>query len=1635
MRKKRFLLLDRIVFWLITLMTIMPSFLSAYTAIDVLAADIGTVQTSLTMDDGTASATGTVNGSGTAIDWVVTVTKFDSEDERAPNLELEYSSGLGTPYNISTNVQQINRTDIGAVTVFRGYTYSTAAETLTMTFTTDITDSISETVSIKMLAGTVSEAESGTVDILSSGNTKTISLTNPIVQAAAEAAAQAEAEAIAQAAAAAAQAEAEAAAQATSETTPVVQETEVVEESQSVPVVEPPAVQEATDPVTEEIVPEVETPEPQEVTIAEEPWIKSDLADYPPGGLVTLTGAGWTEDVEINIIVDDISTDPQSWRLEETIAVKEDGTLEFSFNLPDWFVANYKVTATGVTTGTVAVTEFTDSKGSYKLTYSAYDPDYYSFKMPSDYPSLPTGRASNPMLGTNSTHTVTSLMPDNLALGQIVPFQVKIDVSGSVMPENGTINMTLVWDTITNNSEDFGYDPAYKVLAAFVDYGDPYIYDPGSNATVSGITNSPLSGTEIKETITVTGLDNGDKIIVEIWVVLKKSIALGTGSNFQTALDNAKTVAASPETISTGNQTIPMLQVGNFFSADADVSIIKTDSPDPLYPGETLTYNITVTNNSPSVVANGIVVTDTLDPNVTFVGTDPTGTHNGGLVSWLPFALEPLATKTLTVTTTVNLNAPTAYAGTLPDNRGSNFVPTALPLPLTPTPDLLNVVRIVSMITTDPDLTDNAWREPTNVIPLKAVTAYKVWSGGPTSDHVPVIMALYRHVGTGIPELVTGVTPTITPTTGTADMFTYTWTGLETYSPTLGLYIYTVDEVNELWESISIPNYVKSFSTNPLTGFMTITNTYQSPDIDVNATKRWVNGPEDKPTVLFQLYRKAGETGTEETVGIPQLITDVDQTGTYDVPIPFGLQDGTNTAGVAYIYYVDEVDASGTRISIPGFTKTISEDGLTVTNTFKPSLVLTKVDIDGETPLIGAKFVIYSGDTNGPSGDPIQPEQITDAAGKVTFPALEDGTYWVAETQPPSGYNWLSEPIGPFVVAEGVITGPEAYTPVQLVDDVTGEITGNYGVTVENRPLTELPQAGGFGIFPFIGLGIGLMALGIFTEKRNKKRGKVEEEKKMGKMSRIISRIISFLMLLTVVLPVMASAAENNLVTPVGGPPTPPTTTPVTIHKIVGDAGIAEQPHNGGELTPAAITALLGNNAVENNFGVEFTVWRLKDTAGVNLADGLSDAEKNTIKGMNDTDLVNAFTGPAIPDTNPANPDISPASPKIVAAGAITNFGTGYYFVQETKKPATLVTQIGVPFFMELPVLTSNPDTPDYLDTYLPELHLYPKNVIESDMPVIDKDVEAKGQDDAGYDVGWDFDYLIYPKVPLGIKDYTVFKVSDSLDSKLTYLGGVTIRYNDGDPFIEGTDYILDEADPLLPNGFSVTFTDVGLAKLAVGVPTDNTVNLKNLEIKFQAEINNEAVMGTDIYNNATLDYNNGYITTTQVDVDDDKQPEVHTGGRQFVKVDNATGNPTTALATAKFVIENSEGKFMVKNSITGHISWVDNQGDATQLSVDGTTGAFEIKGLAYGDLGAAITYKLVEVVTPTGYVTMNPVDFTIDATTYTNATVTISPMLIRNVKRPMIPQTGGMGTVLFTVAGLAMMTVAVVALKKKEEA
>jgi len=56
----------------------------------------------------------------------------------------------------------------------------------------------------------------------------------------------------------------------------------------------------------------------------------------------------------------------------------------------------------------------------------------------------------------------------------------------------------------------------------------------------------------------------------------------------------------------------------------ADVSITKSDDPDPVRVGEDLTYTIVVTNNGPDATSSEVFVSDTLPPGVDFISVETT---------------------------------------------------------------------------------------------------------------------------------------------------------------------------------------------------------------------------------------------------------------------------------------------------------------------------------------------------------------------------------------------------------------------------------------------------------------------------------------------------------------------------------------------------------------------------------------------------------------------------------------------------------------------------------------------------------------------------------------------------------------------------------------------------------------------------------------------------------------------------------------------------------------------------------------------------------------------------------------------------------------------------------------------------
>src|SRR3712207_838070 len=79
------------------------------------------------------------------------------------------------------------------------------------------------------------------------------------------------------------------------------------------------------------------------------PTIQSDLSDYGPGDTVTLTGSNWQPGELVNIYVnDDLG---KTWERNVDVTADANGAIRDQFQLPSWFVATYKVTATGAQSG------------------------------------------------------------------------------------------------------------------------------------------------------------------------------------------------------------------------------------------------------------------------------------------------------------------------------------------------------------------------------------------------------------------------------------------------------------------------------------------------------------------------------------------------------------------------------------------------------------------------------------------------------------------------------------------------------------------------------------------------------------------------------------------------------------------------------------------------------------------------------------------------------------------------------------------------------------------------------------------------------------------------------------------------------------------------------------------------------------------------------------------------------------------------------------------------------------------------------------------------------------------------------------------------------------------------------------
>ena len=378
----------------------------------------------------------------------------------------------------------------------------------------------------------------------------------------------------------------------------------------------------------------------------------------------------------------------------------------------------------------------------------------------------------------------------------------------------------------------------------------------------------------------------------------------------------------------------------------------------------------------------------------------------------------------------------------------------------------------------------------------------------------------------------------------------------------------------------------------------------------------------------------------------------------------------------------------------------------------------------------------------------------------------------------------------------------------------------------------------------------------------------------------------------------------------------------------------------------------------------------------------------------------------------------------------------GVYLVVEKENEAVVCPV--EPFFVAVP--GTNEDGTGYKYT----VTVHPKNTVEVG-PEIRKDVTQIDRDEDTFDVNENHTWIIRSDIPAGIANAVKYVISDSLDYRLTLKNHFEVKVGlkndwageESMTLIPGTDYTVTTSKAVDGenheiDAFTVSLTQTGMAAVAQAAPVKTDYEIR---VYFDAVIDSDAQLGVEIPNQAKLQYINetGIIYDAQSDV-----PKVYTGGTGILKLDSASGE---ALKDASFKIardatpaEISAGKSVAltvedeeKQVVFVTFYTDDALTNPVQEHTTGEDGKILMYGLAYG------TYYILETKAPSGYnLLTEPVTVEIDADSHQEEEL----VKVYNTKF-LLPETGGIGTGIFTAFGVIFMGSAFVltlcCLRKKE--
>lgn len=462
----------------------------------------------------------------------------------------------------------------------------------------------------------------------------------------------------------------------------------------------------------------------------------------------------------------------------------------------------------------------------------------------------------------------------------------------------------------------------------------------------------------------------------------------------------------------------------------------------------------------------------------------------------------------------------------------------------------------------------------------------------------------------------------------------------------------------------------------------------------------------------------------------------------------------------------------------------------------------------------------------------------------------------------------------------------------------------------------------------------------------------------------------------------------------------------LTVHKRAGTAGAAG---NGTELTSPAGSPLGGIAFTAQQVGT----WDGSTCVAIDLT---------TSAGWDAAQAANGAK-PAAPAAAPATGDLcnyGQALTQTTADGTgATTFGDlnlGLYYVVEQANAN--VAEAAAPFYVTVPFSSNSGTEAAPVTTWLYDVHVYPKN------SVVDAPTKTIGESQAdlvvGADVTWTISQVI-PTLTESSSKFTDASVSDVLDSRLAYKSSVVEIVGNGSDvlLVEGTDYNR-------AGNVAWTLTDSGLALLDARQGSTLRVTLTSTVTSVTAE--NETA--GSISNLATVTINNKPRTT----------PEVYTywGNLKVTKHDSTvTGTP---LSGAEFqVFDNAAGTTCPALPASGALATgtSNNAGVVVWTRADQPTPTVTELGLWIANSNSVIAdptkgYCLYETVAPTGYAANTSGELvTIGLTD--NALLT-KPVVNTKVPGPALPLTGSTGTLMLSVAGLALVGVggATVLLRRK---